>query len=157
VDKSDSGRIHKRGEFNMGLIKKVTDKDEFKAQMTAAQLMKIEALEKELAPSSEPVMLGNEWYTIDSFDMSNNIEFSKFQTEYREILKANPKITFEELLQGEDSIVKRIILFLGIDIEPEEITYKQFKYLMWVISKQYLFTTGDDQDYINQMTPFFFV
>lgn len=141
----------------MGLIKKIDNMDEFKSRMTEAEIAKMIALEKELAPADEPVMLGTEWFTITSFDMTKNIEFSKFQQEYREILKANPKITFNELLSGEDSIVKRIIAFLEIDINPSVISYKQFKYLMWVITKQYVFTVGEESDYINSMTPFFFV
>lgn len=89
--------------------------------------------------------------------MTKNIDFSKFQSEYREILKANPTTTFEDLLRGEDSIVKRILKFLDIEVDASVISYKQFKYLMWVITKQYVFTGGEDSDYINSMTPFFFV
>ncbi len=141
----------------MGLIKKIDNIEEFKSRMTEAEIMKMTALEKELAPSEEPVMLGSDWYTISSFDMTKNIEFSKFQAEYREILKTNPTVTFDELLSGEDSIVWRILKFLEIDVDATVISYKQFKYLMWVITKQYVFTAGEDSDYINSMTPFFFV
>lgn len=141
----------------MGLITKIDNMDEFKARLSEAEIAKMVALEKELAPSADPVMLGSDWFAIASFDMTKNIEFSKFQAEYREILKANPTITFNELLSGENSIVKRIIAFLEIDIDSTVISYKQFKYLMWVITKQYVFTAGEDSDYINSMTPFFFV
>ena len=89
--------------------------------------------------------------------MSDIIEFSKFQSDYRELLRANPNITFEELMRGEGNIVKKILDFLKLGVQIDEITYKQFKYLMWVITKQYIFTQGDESEYINQITPFFFV
>lgn len=84
-------------------------------------------------------------------------EFSKFQAAYRDTLRANPNITFDELLQGEDSIIHKIVTFLNIDVDVSSITYKQFKYLMSIITKNYVFTTGEDAEYINSMTPFFFV
>lgn len=89
--------------------------------------------------------------------MNQCAEFSIFQKEYREILRKTPDITFDELLRGEDSVVKKIIQFLKIEIDISSISFKQFKYLMWIITKNYIFTSGDDAEVINQMTPFFFV
>lgn len=89
--------------------------------------------------------------------MSSSLSFSKFQSEYREIIRKNPNVTFEELLSGEDSIVCKILNFFDIDIDPKDVTYRQFKYLMWVITKNYVFTSIEDSNNINAMTPFFFV
>ena len=89
--------------------------------------------------------------------MEQCADFSKFQQEYREVLRKTPNITFDELLRGEDSVVKKIIEFLKIDVDIKSITYKQFKYLMSIITKNYMFTQLEDSEYINSMTPFFFV
>lgn len=141
----------------MSMISKVDDIDAYKKKMTEAELIRLQALEKELAPSEELVMIGKEYFLIGSFDMSKSVEYSKLQGEYREILKTNPNITFEEMLSGDDNIIKKIIKFLEIDVDVSTITYKQWKYLLWVISKNYVFTSTDDSDYINSMSPFFFV
>jgi len=141
----------------MGLISKIENVEEYKSTLVQADLFKMDSLERELNPKSEPVMLGNSWFAIEPFDMTSSIEFSKFQSEYRETLRGNPAITFEEMLKGDNSLVKRIISFLGIDIDIADISWKQFKYLIWVISKQYTFVGVDDSESINAITPFWLV
>lgn len=141
----------------MGFITKIDKLDEFKKGMTAAEIARMAILERELSPTVEMVKLGADWFQIQSFDMDECAEFSKFQHEYREILRKTPNITFDELLRGEDNVVKKIIQFLKIDVEVADISYKQFKYLMAIITKNYMFTSLEDSEYINSMTPFFFV
>ena len=141
----------------MGLITKIESMEDYRLTLAQVDLFKMDSLEKELNPKSEPVMLGRLWFSIEPFDMTSSIEFSKFQAEYRETLRGNPSITFEEMLKGDNSLVKRIIDFLGIDIEITEISWKQFKYLIWVISKQYTFVGVDDSESINAITPFWLV
>jgi hypothetical protein len=141
----------------MGLITKIENIEEYKTSLDAFDLVKIDTLDRELNPKGEMVLLGKTWFLVEPFNMKSSIEFSKFQAEYREILKANPEITFEEMLKGDNSIVKRIIGFLGIEIDSSEISWKQFKYLIWIISKQYTFTGMDDSESINAITPFWLV
>lgn len=140
----------------MGLIKKI-ERDKAFEIMNDDQKSKFEVLEKELKPSSEFVVLGDDVFEVTSFDIKNNIAFSKLQQEYRDIVKANPNITFHELVEGENNVVGRILGFLGIETEVTNITFKQFKYLMWVIAKNYVFTEIGESNFINQMTPFFFI
>lgn len=141
----------------MGMISKVDDIAAYKQKMTEAELLKFQAIEKELTPSEDIVMMGKEYFLIGSFDMSKSVEYSKLQNEYREILRANPNVTFEEMISGDNNIIKKIINFLELDVDISTISYKQWKYLLWVISKNYIFTSTDDSDYINSMSPFFFV
>lgn len=44
----------------MGLITKIDNLEEFKSRLTDAEITKMIALEKELAPSNELVMLGSD-------------------------------------------------------------------------------------------------
>lgn len=140
----------------MGLIRKVEDFSTYKQNMTSAELLRIVALEKELTPSEQLVILGTEKYLVGSFDMSESISYSKLQSEYRDVLKDNPNITFSELV-SKYNIIQKILDFLQISTDVSSISYKQWKYLLWTLQKNYVFTSTDDSDYINQMSPFFFV
>lgn len=44
----------------MGLIRKISNTDEFREKLTEAQLLKMDLLDKELSATSELVKLGNE-------------------------------------------------------------------------------------------------
>lgn len=141
----------------MGLITKIENIEEYKGNLDTIDLVKMDTLDRELNPKGEMVILGKDYFLVEPFNMKSSIEFSKFQAEYREILKANPEITFEEMLKGENSIVKRIITFLGIEIDASEISWKQFKWLIWVISKQYTFSSVEESESVNAITPFWLV
>jgi hypothetical protein len=147
----------KIGEQKMSLITKV-DPEKLK-NISLEEQKRLEILKKELSPKSEFVILGEDVFEIEPFGIESNLEFSKFQQEYRKIVQENPQTTFEELMKEEKdkNIVAKVLAFLNIDVDTSLVTFKQFKYLMWVIAKNYVFTEISESGYVNSMSPFFFI
>lgn len=147
----------KIGEQKMSLITKV-DPEKLK-NISLEDQKRLEILKKELSPKSEFVILGEDVFEIEPFGIESNLEFSKFQQEYRKIVQENPQTTFEELMREEKdkNIVAKVLAFLNIDVDTTLVTFKQFKYLMWVIAKNYVFTEISESGYVNSMSPFFFI